>query len=105
MVEKLFRLMCFNVFAHNGDDHSRNFTCIFDDAKKRWRLSPAYDLTYSNSIGGEHATCVAGNGKDPGMKEILQVAEEAGISSGKAQKIADSVKMTAKELLRELQLE
>ena len=24
-VEQLFRLMCFNVFAHNRDDHSKNF--------------------------------------------------------------------------------
>jgi len=28
-VEKLFRLMCFNVFSHNRDDHSKNFSfCI-----------------------------------------------------------------------------
>lgn len=24
-VEKMYRLMCFNVFAHNRDDHSKNF--------------------------------------------------------------------------------
>ncbi len=24
--EKLYRLMCFNVFAHNRDDHSKNFS-------------------------------------------------------------------------------
>lgn len=26
--EKLYRLMCFNVFAHNRDDHSKNFSYI-----------------------------------------------------------------------------
>lgn len=41
----------------------------------RWVLSPAYDLTYSNSIGGEHATTVNGNGADPGMDDILAVAK------------------------------
>ena len=63
--EKLYRLMCFNVFAHNRDDHSKNFSYIYRDREKRWILSPAYDLTYSNSIGGEHATTVNGNGVDP----------------------------------------
>jgi hypothetical protein len=27
-----------------------------------------YDLTYSSSIGGEHATCVNGNGWNPGIE-------------------------------------
>ena len=54
-LEKLFRLMCFNVFAHNRDDHSKNFSFIYSDDEEKWLLSPAYDLTYSYSIGGEHA--------------------------------------------------
>ena len=54
--EKLYRLMCFNVYAHNRDDHSKNFTYLYDEDECSWKLSPAYDLTYSNSIGGEHAT-------------------------------------------------
>lgn len=73
--EKLYRLMCFNVFAHNRDDHSKNFSYIYRDEEKRWILSPAYDLTYSNSIGGEHATTVNGNGADPGMDDLLSVAK------------------------------
>lgn len=27
-VENMYRRMCFNVFAHNRDDHSKNFTYI-----------------------------------------------------------------------------
>ena len=50
-IENMFRRMCFNVFAHNRDDHSKNFSYIYRDEEKRWILSPAYDLTYSNSIG------------------------------------------------------
>ncbi len=91
-VEQLYRLMCFNVFAHNRDDHSKNFAYLYDEPSGSWMLSPAYDLTYSNSINGEHATCVDGNGKNPGMKEVLAVAEAAGISSGKAQKLADDIR-------------
>ena len=65
-VESMFRRMCFNVFAHNRDDHSKNFTYLYDEEKDQWRLSPAYDLTYSNTYYGEHTTTVDGNGKDPG---------------------------------------
>ncbi len=33
-VEKLYRLMCFNVFAHNRDDHSKNFSFLYDEEQK-----------------------------------------------------------------------
>ena len=49
-IEQLYRLMCFNVFAHNRDDHSKNFSFLYDENKKEWHLSPAYDLTYSSSV-------------------------------------------------------
>ena len=42
-VEKLVRLMAFNVRLGNQDDHSKNFSFLLD-AKGRWRLAPAYDL-------------------------------------------------------------
>lgn len=91
-VEKMYRLMCFNVFAHNRDDHSKNFSFLYDESENRWILSPAYDLTYSNSLGGEHATCVNGNGRNPGMDDIIKVAENIGIKEPKARSIAFDVK-------------
>ena len=78
--------MCFNVFAHNRDDHSKNFSYMYKEEEKRWILSPAYDLTYSNSIGGEHATTINGNGIDPGMDDILAVAKKIGLGITKAKK-------------------
>ena len=33
-IEKVFRLICFNVFAHNRDDHSPNFTFLYNEKKK-----------------------------------------------------------------------
>ena len=74
--EKLYRLMCFNVFAHNRDDHSKNFSYIYRDEEKRWILSPAYDLTYSNSIGGELATTVKiGLGMTKARKTAAEIQE------------------------------
>ena len=87
-IEKMYRLMCFNVFAHNRDDHSKNFAFLYDESKGKWILSPAYDLTYSNSIGGEHATCVNGNGDNPSLKDILSVADIIGIGKEKSKRIA-----------------
>lgn len=90
-VEKMFRLMCFNIFAHNRDDHSKNFSFIYNFEKKVWELSPAYDLTYSYSINGEHATTVNGNGINPNMEDILQVAKNIGMKTDVAIKIAKSI--------------
>ncbi len=86
-VESMFRRMCFNVFAHNRDDHSKNFTYLYDEEKDQWRLSPAYDLTYSNTYYGEHTTTVDGNGKDPGRKELLAVGITAGMKKNRCMEI------------------
>lgn len=99
--KKLFRLMCFNVFAHNRDDHSKNFTYIYVEQEKRWGLSPAYDLTYSNSIGGEHATTVHGVGRGPGMADILEVAKTIGLNGQWARAEAKLIKETVFSELKE----
>ena len=87
-IEQLFKLMCFNVFAHNRDDHSKNFSFLFDDTKKEWHLSPAYDLTYSFSFNGEHATTINGEGKNPTLDDILAVAKNIGLKEKLAKDIA-----------------
>ena len=97
--EKLYKRMCFNVFAHNRDDHSKNFTFLYKEPEKNWVLSPAYDLTYSNSLGGEHATTVNGNGRNPGLDDILAVADNIGINRTKARKTALQIKECVFELL------
>ena len=97
--EKLYKLMCFNVFAHNRDDHSKNFTFLYREDERRWVLSPAYDLTYSNSIGGEHATTVNGNGTDPGIEDLLAVAKNIGLNRPKAKKTASDIKDCVYEML------
>lgn len=30
-LENMFRRMCFNVFAHNRDDHAKNFSFLYDE--------------------------------------------------------------------------
>ena len=100
-VKKMYRLMCFNIFAHNRDDHSKNFSFLYNEVKRKWELSPAYDLTYSNSIGGEHATTIAGNGKNPTIKDILKVAENIGLKKDESEKIALEIKKIVENDLKE----
>ena len=96
-VEKLFRLMCFNVFSHNRDDHSKNFSFIYNEEFKKWELSPAYDLTYSYSINGEHATTINGNGINPDLNDVLKVAEKIGLDKKKAEYIATEIEEIVKK--------
>ena len=91
-IEQLYRLMCFNVFAHNRDDHSKNFSFLYDENKKEWHLSPAYDLTYSSSFNGEHATTINGEGKTPSLEDILAIAKNIGIKEKQARDIALDIK-------------
>ena len=91
-IEQLYRLMCFNVFAHNRDDHSKNFSFLYDENRKEWHLSPAYDLTYSSSFNGEHVTTINGEGKNPSIENILAVAKNIGIKEKQAREFALDIK-------------
>ena len=100
-VENMFRRMCFNVAAHNRDDHSKNFTYLYDESNDQWRLSPAYDLTYSNTYYGEHTTTVDGNGRNPGRKELLAVGVTAGMKKGNCEEIIDTIYECVGQILGE----
>ncbi len=74
--EKMFRLAVFNVLSHNRDDHAKNFTFLMN-AHGEWRLSPAYDLTFSGGPGGEQTTMVMGEGKSPGVSHLAKLGADA----------------------------
>lgn len=99
-MENMFRRMCFNVFAHNRDDHSKNFTYIYDDKMNQWRLSPAYDLTYSTTYYGEHTTTIDGNGRNPGKKELLAVGLAAGLKKNQCENIIQEINVCVNERLK-----
>ena len=100
-IEKMYRLMCFNVFAHNRDDHSKNFSYLYNEENDCWRLSPAYDLTYSNTYFGEHTTTVDGNGKDPGICELVRVGVQAGMNKDICEEISREIQKCVGEMLEE----
>jgi serine/threonine-protein kinase HipA len=79
-VVKAFERCIFNVIMHNRDDHSRNFAFRMNE-QGLWKLSPAFDLTYSFGPGGEHSTSVAGHGKNITRVHLLKVAQAGGLAS------------------------
>jgi len=87
-VEKMFRLAAFNVLSHNRDDHSRNFSFLMDEAGD-WRLSPAYDLTFSSGPGGEQSTVLMGEGKAPHLQQLHALGAVADLSKKNVAHILD----------------
>lgn len=90
-VEKLYQLAVFNVLAHNRDDHSKNFSYLMD-SQGEWKLSPAYDLTFSSGPRGEQSTMVMGEGRNPNASHLLKLANEAKIKQDRALEIIEATK-------------
>lgn len=93
-VEQQFRRMAFNVFAHNMDDHARNFSFICRDGK--WSLAPAYDLTNDATLG-EHASTINFKGL-PSDEDIITVGMNIRMSRERCQQIIEEVREGTREL-------
>jgi len=91
-MECLYRLMCFNVFAGNQDDHLKNFAFLYDDQKCVWNLSPAYDLTPCTTAFGEHTTLVNGKGKNIAVEDLIEVGTYAGLKKNFCTEAASEIK-------------
>ncbi len=90
-VEKMFRLMVFNVLINNTDDHAKNFAFLYDG--KDWKLSPAFDLTQTIGVW-EHATSVNHKGTDITTQDMLTLAHQVGITDKQANNIIQTVQNT-----------
>lgn len=96
-VTEMFRRACFNVFAHNRDDHPRNFAFLMTE-DGAWNLSPAYDLTFAEGPRGEHTTLVAGEGPAPGMAALRRLAKDTDVKNSETviDRVRDAVASFAK---------
>ena len=89
-VLEAFRRMVFNIFAFNRDDHAKNFSFVMNK-DGQWRLSPAYDLVYSQGYGGWHTMDIGGT-QHPSREQILSLAKQLGIKSAQANAVIETVK-------------
>lgn len=90
-VEEMYRRMIFNILAMNRDDHLKNHAFLMN-GDGEWRLSPAYDLSFSAGPGGEHSMLIAGEGRYPGRSAMASVAEAAGLRPGRARELIAEVR-------------
>lgn len=90
-VEAAFRLACFNVIMHNRDDHSKNFSFLY--IEKEWKLSPAYDLTFSSGPNGYQSMTVTGESLKPTLTHLKELGKKANIK--KPERIIDQVLTSA----------
>ena len=72
--------MVFNVITRNVDDHSKNFAFCMDN-KGVWRLSPAYDLTYSvdptePTYANRHSLTINGKNEDITCEDLEKIGAE-----------------------------
>lgn len=92
---QLYKRMLFNEYAKNFDDHTKNVTFLMDK-KGVWRLSPAYDMTFSYNPSSTwvNAHQMLINGKADGitMDDFVKVAEKAGIKQNEREKCIKQVK-------------
>lgn len=83
---QLYRRMVFNVIARNQDDHTKNIAFLMDREGK-WRLSPAFDVTYSHNPAGKwtnmHQMSINGRRDHFTMDDLLTVGESISLSKPK----------------------
>lgn len=77
-VEAAFRLMAFNVFSHNKDDHVKNFAFLCRNGE--WVLSPAFDLTFSRGMSNQHISAINGSG-NPTIRDIEKIVSNHSIKN------------------------
>ena len=94
-IEQLYRRMVFNCKAVNMDDHVKNISFLMDRTGT-WKLSPAYDLTYSysprNRWISKHQMTVNGKNDDITDEDIITAGKNMGLSNQKCKKILEQAK-------------
>jgi len=78
-----YRRMLFNIIARNQDDHTKNISFLLSTNGK-WKLSPAYDVTYSHNPAGkwtnQHQMSVNGKRDHFTKEELISTGKSISIS-------------------------
>ncbi|RKJ98674.1 type II toxin-antitoxin system HipA family toxin [Alicycliphilus denitrificans] len=87
-VEKAYARAVFNVLFHNRDDHPKNFAWRLG-GDRRWRLAPAFDLSFSEGPMGRHHMDVCGEDHAVERGHLLRLASEGGVAAKAAEATID----------------
>ncbi len=89
----------FNLLFNNRDDHVKNFSYRLS-ARRRWRLAPAYDLTFNPGPHGHHQLGYAGETRAPSRADLLGAARQGGVALAAAKRIIEAMLEVAPRLAR-----
>ena len=93
-IEQLFRRMVFNVMARNQDDHVKNISFLMDRNGK-WKLSPAYDMTYaydaSNYWLSKHQMSINGKTDNLDKNDVISCGKNMNITENRINHIINEV--------------
>ena len=86
-INQLFRRVVFNYLSGVCDDHDKNVSFTMDE-RGIWRLSPAYDVTFTVNFanplrGRHHALSVGEDNTDLSMSQLLTLAEENDVTGAR----------------------
>lgn len=89
--QQVLRAM-FNVVVRNHDDHVKNIAFLMN-RRGKWRLSPAFDIAYAWDPRGEwtsrHQMSVNGKRDEFERKDLIALANAAGIKKARANEMVD----------------
>jgi serine/threonine-protein kinase HipA len=80
----------FNVAFNNRDDHPKNFAYLMSPDGK-WKLAPAYDVTFCEGPHGYHQMDVMGEALAISRADMLRLAVEAEIPPEATSRIIDGI--------------
>lgn len=93
-IEQFYRRMVFNCLAVNQDDHVKNVSFLMD-RNGRWRLAPAYDVTFSYNPDNRwlrtHQMTINGKNRNIELEDLLVAGANMGISKKKCMNIVSEV--------------
>ena len=101
-VEQFYRRMVFNCLAVNQDDHVKNVSFLMDRNGK-WRLSPAYDITFSynptNKWLRAHQMTVNEKTTDINLSDLLEAGKKMDIKERRCKEIIGEVAVPIRDFL------
>lgn len=99
-IEQFYSRMVFNCVAVNQDDHVKNISFLMDRSGK-WRLSPAYDITYSYDVTNKwlsaHQMTINGKKSNICLSDLLEVGKKMGLKKKKCMDIISKISLVVSD--------
>lgn len=99
-LEQQFKRTVFNVITRNQDDHTKNIAFLMDQTGE-WKLSPAFDMTYSYNPNGQwtsrHQMSVNGKREKFKIEDLIELGKKADLKNSQIKSIIEETKETVSQ--------